>query len=86
MKIIFTVKNRYKRFFKMKIRKTREIIVDDDYLNGKFSWTKVWANYTLVSVPIAVRQLWQLKIVIPLSWCDVIDEVEDERVLYWAYN
>ena len=85
MKTIFTVKNRYKRFFKMRIRKTREIIVDDDYLNEKFSWTKVWANYTLLSVPIAVRHLSQLKIVIPLSWVDVIDEVEDQNVLYSAY-
>lgn len=85
MKIIFTVKNRYKRFFKMRIRKTREIIVDDDYLNEKFSWTKVWANYTLVSVPIALRGMLQLKVVIPLSWLDIIDEVEDENVLYSAY-
>lgn len=85
MKIIFTVKNRYKRFFKMRIRKTREIIADDDYLNGKFSWTKVWANYTLVSVPIALRGMLQLKVVIPLSWLDIIDEVEDENVLYSAY-
>lgn len=85
MKTIFTVKNRYKRFFKMRIRKTRDIIVDDDYLNEKFSWTKVWANYTLLSVPIAVRYLSQLKIVIPLSWVDVIDEVEDQNVLYSAY-
>jgi len=85
MKTIFTVKNRYKRFFKMKIKKIRDIDVDDDYLKEQFSWDRVGIWGWLLSVPIAVKGLSKLKIVIPLSWVDVIDEVEDQNVLYSAY-
>lgn len=85
MKTIFTVKNRYKRFFKMKIKKIRDIDVDDDYLKEQFSWDRVGVSGWLLSVPIAVKGLSKLKIVIPLSWVEVIDEVEDQNVLYSAY-
>lgn len=85
MKTIFTVKNRYKRFFKMKIKKIRDIDVDDDYLKEQFIWDRVGVSGWLLSVPIAVKGLSKLKIVIPLSWVEVIDEVEDQNVLYSAY-
>lgn len=84
MKTIFTVKKQIQKVFKMKIKKIRDIDVDDDYLKEQFSWDRI-GIWGWLLLPVAVKGLSKLKIVIPLSWVEVIDEVEDQNVLYSAY-